>query len=201
MKTLDRDIELEEADGGCGSKCRGLIKDKKKLQKQIAAAEKLSMINKQLKATDRLIATSKNAFNQTERRISYGDAQMAHLTKVTTGFNLEVSAEAQQTVEMILTTMIGIGVTLAAAFAFGIGLIDWRLIDHNREMAAAGMPAQISHPIAYEEGQRDGSPLPSFLQKKSSRDLQQDVERARGRPSVLKFDGFDKAFAALKSRA
>lgn len=186
LKQLDENIVDEGNAGGCGPKCRKLKVQRGDMVQRIGAAEKLVNINKQLKATEVLIAKSKQALDKTDRKISFGDAQIHQIASVAGGFDLNPSDKWKQRVELFLKTAIGIALTFFAAVANGLGLINWQQIDRKREMEREALPAHKSDPIAWEQGQQD---LPSFMKK----------DGAPG-PSVVRFDLFDKYFSNLSAR-
>ena len=190
LAQLEENIVDEGNAGGCGPKCRSLKVRKEDLIKQIGAAERLQNINKQLKATEVLIAKSKQVLDKSERKVSFGEAQIHQIASVAAGFDLKPSAEWTKRVELVIKTVIGVMLTFFAAVANGLDLINWQQVDRKREQEREALPAHVSDPIAWEDGGKD---LPSFM--RGNKDV------APG-PSVIRFDVFDKHFrklAALKT--
>lgn len=186
LKQLDENIIDEGNAGGCGPKCRALKVQRQQLVQKIGAAESLVNINKQLKAVEVLISKSKQVLDKTDRKISFGDAQIHQIASVAGGFDLNPSDQWKQRVELFLKTAIGIALTFFAAVANALGLINWQQIDRKREQEREKLPAHESHPIDWEKGQKD---LPSFLKEGSSPG-----------PSVIRFDLFSKHFDDLMAR-
>lgn len=119
IAVLDKDIELEAARGGCKSKCRAIMAKKAAVEEKIATAEEVQNLNKQIEATQRLIAKGTDTAANTKMGFSPVKAQtdfVAQLWNISTGVEAKAALNPDAVQLTVTQILIGFFIAMGATF-------------------------------------------------------------------------------------